>query len=156
MANTKINFGAMGEAEVINNYKLTEEDLKNSEEIEETYLEEEDDEAEKYMSIAQLKSKMKKKSSDSKNILMNREDKPRNKSINTKEGPRNAPMNKIEVNSDRENSGHSRSPSKLNKKMGRQVTSINSAGNESLRRTYLIEIANIKRLEEIKVYLYAH
>jgi len=91
---------------VINNYKLTDEDLKNSEEVEEDHLEDEEDEAEQYMSIAELKSKMKKKSDNIKN----------------------KPMNKLNVNSTRENSGHSRSSSKINKKMGRQVATINSSG----------------------------
>ncbi len=53
---------------------------------------------------------------------------------------------------------HSRASSKINgikKKMGRQETLLNSNGKESLRRTYLIEVENIKRLEEIKVFLYS-
>jgi len=47
---------------------------------------------------------------------------------------------------------HSRASSKINrikKKMGRQELLLNSSGKESLRRTYLIE------LEEIKVFLYS-
>jgi hypothetical protein len=53
---------------------------------------------------------------------------------------------------------HSRVYSKINKvkkKMGRQEILLNSSGKESLRRTYLIEVENIKRLEEIKVFLYS-
>jgi len=50
---------------------------------------------------------------------------------------------------------HSRASSKIKKKMGRQETLLNSSGKESLRRTYLIEVENIKRLEEIKVFLYS-
>lgn len=38
--------------------------------------------------------------------------------------------------------------------MGRQSTINNARNNESLRRTYIIETDNIKKLEEIKVFHY--
>lgn len=60
------------------------------------------------------------------------------------------------IDKSHELTSHGRVSSKINKvkkKMGRQEILLNSSGKESLRRTYLIEAENIKRLEEIKVFL---
>lgn len=54
--------------------------------------------------------------------------------------------------------GHSRQPSKstlAKRRMGRQETLVNCRDKEAIRRTYIIEIENIKKLEEIKVFHYS-
>ncbi len=136
MANQKLIFSNDGTIKTIDNYVLSKEEedasrdvLKHEEDIEDpyTYMDIED--------IKNLEAKKKKVSNKSKAI---KENSSQDKSYGL--------------------TSHSRASSKINrikKKMGRQETLLNSSGKESLRRTYLIEVENIKRLEEIKVFLYS-
>ncbi|WP_346921059.1 hypothetical protein [Clostridium sp. UBA7339] len=136
MANQKLIFSNEGTIKTIDNYVLSKEEedasrdvLKHEEDIEDpyTYMDIED--------IKNLEAKKKKVSNKSKAI---KENSSQDKSYGL--------------------TNHSRASSKINrikKKMGRQETLLNSSGKESLRRTYLIEVENIKRLEEIKVFLYS-
>ncbi len=136
MANQKLIFSNDGTIKTIDNYVLSKEEedasrdvVKHEEDIEDpyTYMDIED--------IKNLEAKKKKVSNKSKAI---KENSSQDKSYGL--------------------TSHSRASSKINrikKKMGRQETLLNSSGKESLRRTYLIEVENIKRLEEIKVFLYS-
>ncbi len=136
MANQKLIFSNDGTIKTIDNYVLSKEEedasrnvVKHEEDIEDPYT---------YMDIEDIKNlKVKKKKGSNKSKA-------------------------IKKNSFQDNyhglTNHSRASSKINgikKKMGRQETLLNSSGKESLRRTYLIEVENIKRLEEIKVFLYS-
>jgi len=136
MANQKLIFSNDGTIKTIDNYVLSKEEedasrdvLKHEEDIEDPYS---------YMDIEDIKNleaKKKKVSNKSKAI---KGDSSQDKSYGL--------------------TSHSRASSKIKKikkKMGRQETLLNSSGKESLRRTYLIEVENIKRLEEIKVFLYS-
>jgi len=136
MANQKLIFSNDGTIKTIDNYVLSKEEedasrdvVKHEEDIEDPYT---------YMDIEDIKNLEAKK-----------------KKVNNK-------SRAIKENSSQDKSygltSHSRASSKINrikKKMGRQETLLNSSGKESLRRTYLIEVENIKRLEEIKVFLYS-
>ncbi|HAR85079.1 MAG TPA: hypothetical protein DCR69_05060 [Clostridium sp.] len=136
MANQKLIFSNDGTIKTIDNYVLSKEEedasrdvVKHEEDIEDpyTYMDIED--------IKNLEAKKKKVSNKSKAI---KENSSQDKSYGL--------------------TNHSRASSKINrikKKMGRQELLLNSSGKESLRRTYLIEVENIKRLEEIKVFLYS-
>lgn len=42
-------------------------------------------------------------------------------------------------------------PKKSNKKIGRQMVHESPRGNDALRRTYIMEIENLKKLDEIKL-----
>ncbi|MEG1142603.1 MAG: hypothetical protein RSE41_09205 [Clostridia bacterium] len=136
MANQKLIFSDDGTIKTIDNYVLSKEEEEASKDVEKYDEEAEDPYA--YMDIEDIKS-----------IEANK------KKVN------NISM-AIKIKSSNNNSygaaNYSRVSSKINtvrKKMGRQETLLNSSGKESLRRTYLIEIENIKRLEEIKVFLYS-
>jgi len=134
MANQKLIFSNDGTIKTIDNYVLSKEEAsmnveKYDEDVEDQYA---------YMDIEDIKN-LEDKKEKVKDMYMDIKKKP---SLDDSYGVTN----------------HSRASSKINKikkKMGRQETLLNSSGKESLRRTYLIEVENIKRLEEIKVFLYS-
>lgn len=133
MANQKLIFSNDGTIKTIDNYVLSKEEedasrdvVKHEEDIENPYT---------YMDIEDIKNLVAKKKKVSNKSKVIKENSSQDKSYGL--------------------TSHSRASSKIKKKMGRQETLLNSSGKESLRRTYLIEVENIKRLEEIKVFLYS-
>jgi len=136
MSNKKLIFSNDGTIKTIDNYVLSKEEeeasrdvVKHEEDIEDPYT---------YMDIEDIKTIEAKKKKVSNKSKARKENSFQDKSYGL--------------------TSHSRASSKINrikKKMGRQETLLNSSGKESLRRTYLIEVENIKKLEEIKVFLYS-
>lgn len=136
MANQKLIFSNDGTIKTIDNYVLSNEEEEASKNIEK--YDEDVEDPYTYMDIEDIKNLEAKKNKGN-----------------------NIPRVIKEKNSQDNSYGlksHSRTFSKINevkKKMGKQATYFNLNGKESLKRTYLIEIENIKRLEEIKVFLYS-
>ncbi|GEM_PF-591522 len=136
MANQKLIFSDDGTIKTIDNYVLSQDEEEASRDVEK--YDEDIEDPYTYMDIEDIKNLEAKK-----------------KKVSNKSRP-------IKENSSQDKSyrltSHSRASSKIikiKKKMGKQELHLNSSGKESLRRTYLIEVENIKRLEEIKVFLYS-
>jgi hypothetical protein len=136
MANQKLIFSDDGTIKTIDNYVLSKEEEEASRNVEK--YDEEVDDPYAYMDIEDIKN------------------------LEAKKKKVNNMSRAIEEKNSQDNSygltSHSRASSKINKvknKIGRQATYLNFNGKESLKRTYLIEMENIKKLEEIKVFLYS-
>jgi len=136
MANQKLIFSNDGTIKTIDNYMLSKEEEEASRNVER--YDEEVEDPYTYMDIEDIKNLEAKKKKLNNTSLISKKKSSIDKSYGLP--------------------SHSRVSSKINKvrnKMGRQATYLNFNGKESLKRTYLIEIENIKRLEEIKVFLYS-
>ncbi len=136
MANQKLIFSNDGTIKTIDNYVLSNEEEEASRNIEK--YDEDVEDPYTYVDIEDIKN------------LEAKKKKVKDMSMDIKEKP--SLDNSYGLTS---HSGTSSKINKVKKKMGRQVTYFNLNGKESLKRTYLIEIENIKRLEEIKVFLYS-
>jgi uncharacterized protein with ACT and thioredoxin-like domain len=136
MANQKLIFSDDGTIKTIDNYVLSNEEEEASRNVEK--YDEEVEDPYTYMDIEDIKT------------LEANKKKVNNMSRAIKE--------KISQDNSYGLTSNSRTSSKINKarkKTGRQATYLNFNGKQSLKRTYLIEMENIKRLEEIKVFLYS-
>ncbi|WP_346905851.1 hypothetical protein [Clostridium sp.] len=136
MVNQKLIFNNDRTIKTIDNYVLSKEEEEVSRNVEK--YDEDVENPYTYMDIEDIK-KMEAKKKKVKGMSMDIKKKP---SLDDSYGLTN----------------HSRASSKINKikkEVGKQELHLNSSGKASLRRTYLIEVDNIKKLEEIKVFLYS-
>jgi len=136
MANQKLIFSDDGTIETIDNYVLSKEEEEASMNVEK--YDEDVEDPYTYMNIEDIKN------------LEDKKEKVKDMSMDIKK--------KHSLDDSYGLTNHSRASSKINKikkEVGKQELHLNSSGKESLRRTYLIEVDNIKKLEEIKVFLYS-
>ncbi|WP_346887476.1 hypothetical protein [Clostridium sp. UBA1056] len=133
MVNQKLIFNNDRTIKTIDNYVLSKEEEEVSRNVEK--YDEDVENPYTYMDIEDIK-KMEAKKKKVKGMSMDIKKKP---SLDDSYGLTN----------------HSRASSKINKikkEVGKQELHLNSSGKESLRRTYLIEVDNIKKLEEIFIF----
>lgn len=144
---TKFSFGANGEVKKDENYILTDEDITA---LESSNDELDDTEHEEY--VADQESSM-----EPKLLKLWLQEKSKGMSIHDFLAVHGGTSKASRPKAPSKPKGHSRQPSKVTqakRRMGRQETLISCRDKEAIKRTYVIEIENLKRLEEIKVYLY--